>query len=332
MAIISQGKFTSTGVNVNLNIRSDVDYIRVYNYTAATNDVAVGAVESYWQRGMSAGTGISINKATVSGSRVLTESVFTSGGFTLFDNSVQVVGNPVAFASVSQATKPIVATGNTAGLTTGSVVILSGATAVPNGMGIPFEVDTVVANTSFRIRWDIANVNQTGPVLPFGAVGGAGNYRIVTNPAMFQPERRFISNITSAGTTTVVTTTVTHGYSVGEEVRIYIPSASNGMTQIDGLQGTVTAVNLTTNTFTLDIDSSSFTPFVWSPIAAWPSTAPQCMAFGSVGAGNLTLLDDATRNDSYIGMTLGGGAGFPAGANNDVIYWVACKSDQITNV
>ena len=55
--IIQQGKFTSDGAAKNLAIRSDVDWMVVYNYTnaAATGD---DSVKFYWQRGMDNGTGV----------------------------------------------------------------------------------------------------------------------------------------------------------------------------------------------------------------------------------------------------------------------------------
>lgn len=37
-------------------------------------------------------------------------------------------------------------------------------------------------------------------------------------------------------------------------------------------------------------------------------------------------IGDSEVNNGAIGMILQGGAGFPGGANNDVMYWVAGKS------
>ncbi len=320
MPTILQGKFTSTGVNTNIAIRSDVDFMWVYNYTTASAAGGAGC-QFYWQRGMDAGTGLVYSKTAAV--HALELDNMTSGGFTLFDTSLYTVGNAVATTSSTNAAQPVIATGSTAGLATGSVVRLSGIAAVPTICGIDFEIDTVVANTSFRIRWPLDNAP--------GAVGGAGFYRIVPTEPQFAPRRRFVVDIASVGATTVVTTSVTHGYAVGEEVRMYVPSAANGMVEINDQQGTITAVDTVNNTFTLDIDSSSYTSFAWPVAADSPYSPAQCMAFGSDAAGNVTLLDDATRNVAEIGMTLGGGVGFPAGDTGDVIYWVAGKSDQVSN-
>ena len=317
MAIISSGRFVSAGSNVSVYLRSDLDWMWVYNYTTAS--VAGGAgCQFYWQRGMDAGTGLVYSKTAAVNALELDN--MASGGFTLFDTSLYTVGNAVATTAATDAVRPVVSTGSTAGLVTGTVVRLSGMAAAPTICGIDFEIDTVVANTSFLVRWPLDNAP--------GAAGGAGFYRIVPNEPQFAPRRRFVVDIASVGATTVVTTSVTHGYAVGEEVRMYLSSAANGMVEIDNQQGTITAVDTTNNTFTLDIDSSSYTAFAWPAAASSPYTPAQCMAFGSDGAGNVTLLDDATGNDAGIGILLGSGAGFPAGVTNDVVYWVGGKSDQ----
>ena len=320
MPTIQSGTFTGTGEDIYLQIRSDVDSIKVYNYTTASAAGGVGC-EFTWVRGMAAGTGLVYSKTAAVNALELDN--MTAGGFTLYDTSIPVVSNPVASTSSTNAVRPVVATASTAGLVTGSTVILSGIAAAPTICGIPFDIDTVVANTSFRVRWPLANAP--------GAVGGAGFYRnIVSGTNIFAPRRKFIADIASVGAETVVTTTTVHEYAVGEEVRLYIPSAANGMIEADNLQGTITAVDTVNNTFTLDIDSSSFTAFAWPAAADSPYTPAQCMAFGSVAAGNQTYLDDATRNEATVGIILGGGVGFPGGDAADVMYYVAEKSDLVT--
>ena len=62
--IIQQGRFTSTGVTKVIQLRSDIDWMRVYNLTVADNNqtTAVG-VEYYWQRGFAQDTGIEYKKS-----------------------------------------------------------------------------------------------------------------------------------------------------------------------------------------------------------------------------------------------------------------------------
>ena len=62
--INQQGRLISTGETVELQIRSDVDWMHVRNYTVAEDDqtVAIG-VEYFWQRGMEPATGIIYKKS-----------------------------------------------------------------------------------------------------------------------------------------------------------------------------------------------------------------------------------------------------------------------------
>jgi hypothetical protein len=321
MAIIQSGNFISDGTNQTINIPSDVDFINVYNFTQSgvTNN---SGIQFYWQRGMPADTGIII--ATQGASFITEQFALTSGGFTLFDDSVTIVGIPVATTSTTNAVRPVVATGSTAGLSVGSIIRLSHIAAVPNLCGIDFEIDTIVTNTSFRIRWPLANVP--------GAVGGAGFYRMISPAGDYVPQRFYIVDIDSVGATSVITTSVRHTMEIGNEVRVNVPSPANGMVEIDSMQGSVIAVDSVNNTFTLDIDSSSFTPFVYPAPAASPFTPASCYAFGENTPVALLnppqdILADASGNVSILGITLAAGVNSPAGQASDQIFYVAGKSD-----
>jgi hypothetical protein len=115
---------------------------------------------------------------------------------------------------------------------------------------------------------------------------------------------------------------VTHGFSVDEVVRFIVPS-DFGMTQLDNLTGKITAVNTTTNTITVDIDSSAFTAFAWPAASSAPLNFAQVVPVGIDGSNSVS---DATDNVSFIGMELGAGADGPAGSSSDVIYWRAGKA------
>jgi hypothetical protein len=127
---------------------------------------------------------------------------------------------------------------------------------------------------------------------------------------------------------------VTHGFTVGQEVRIIVPDAF-GMTEIDGLQGTITAIDTTTttgNSITVDIDSTAFTTFAFPLAAAVPFSPAMVVPLGEAATSPYeNLLDDATINTGYIGMILAAGADSPAGVTSDVIYWVAGKSFSVDN-
>jgi hypothetical protein len=161
----------------------------------------------------------------------------------------------------------------------------------------------------------------------FAAPATAVQARRVPNNPIYFPERNFITNITQAASA-VVTLSVTHGMSVGGKVRFNVTS-DNGMTEIDGLIGEITAVNTTNNTITVDIDSSAFTAFSFptSATAANGYTPAHIVPVGETS----TVLSQATDNQAEIIMRLAAGADSPAGSSSDVMYWRAWKAGYLNN-
>lgn len=391
--IIGQGYFTALYSSTNPNpgsasnqagdsqiiqIPSGVDWIKVYNYTKAgqngLNSVyfngtanAYAGLEFYWQRGMAAGS--AIVKYKTNAASTLNEDTIAAGGFTFYDPSGQtagaqsLLGNPVATTASTNATRPVVSTGSTAGLSVGSVVRLSN-TAQTDVNGIDMVVGTIVANTSFTLL-TASNPLATAP----GAIGGAGFYRIVNVSPLFYPRRRYVVNITRASNAQV-STSVAHGLTPGQSVRFNIPSQA-GMIQLNPTPFNnyepCTVVSVVDDyNFTINIDTTNFTAFTWPTIAQQPSGFPQVIPFGedtatalstnaaqvpSVGGiqianTNTGILADSTVNTGFLGMILGsGGNGTalttpisgPAGTVHfsaadaidarDTMYWVAGKSD-----
>src|SRR5580698_7214096 len=153
--IIGQGSFVAAYSSANPNpgsatnqagnaitiaIPSGVDWLKVYNYTKAgqngvttayfqgTANASIGT-EFYWQRGMAAGTGMVYYKGATTAA--IAQDTLVSGGFTLYDPSGQTNGAlpllsaPVATTASTNATRPVVSTGNTAGVSVGSIVRLN---------------------------------------------------------------------------------------------------------------------------------------------------------------------------------------------------------------
>jgi hypothetical protein len=330
--IIQQGRFTSTGVNQTIQLRSDLDWMKVYNYTVAgaSQTTAVG-VEYYWQRGMAAGTGIEYKKSNAANAANLTAAM-TSGGFTLVDSSIQVPGalnnGSTGVSAVSNATPPVVTVGSTAGMSAGNVVRLYNITNGQQVGGMDF---TIGYNTFSGTTFSLDYMVSLG-----AAVGAAGSFRVIPFDPIFYPRRRYMTKV-STGTSTVVTMSVTHGYQVGQAVRFIVPAAF-GMVELDGLIGNITAIDTTTttgNSITVDIDSSSFTTFAFPASTAVPVSFAEVVPVGENTAVALNagadILSDATVNTAYLGIILGAGANGPAGQNNDVVYWVAGKSFSVTN-
>jgi hypothetical protein len=195
--ILGQGTFVvpSTITNLPIPIPSGVDWIRVVNYTqrGTVGGAAAAGNTFFWQRGMAAGTGTVDYYSN--GSAIVNGDTLVSGGFTLYDPSGQtsgalpLLGNPVATTASTNATRPVVSTASTAGISVGTVVRLSN-TAQTDINGQDFVVGAVTANTSFTLM-GASNALATAP----GAIGGAGFYRIVNNAntTLFYPRRRLIT-------------------------------------------------------------------------------------------------------------------------------------------
>lgn len=326
----NQGSFVSTGKPVTIQVPQGIDYITVYNQTVL-NSTTIGTSAGawfYWQNGMTSGQGTEFQKlGGVANKPITTLQIAAGAGFIPVNNTVNNPGASVAITSITNATPPVVATGSTAGLiANSSIVRIFNVTGAQQLGGIDFTVGTIVANTSFTLAY-MASI----------AAATTGSYRIIPYDPYFYPRNRYITKISQA-TQAIVTLSVNHSYTVGQEVRFVIPevtAAAFGMVELNGLKGTIVAVGQAdadgvTNTITVDIDTSGFTAFAW-PLTTDPSFTPaQIVPVGENTAEALNLsaniLGDATINQGYIGMILEAGADSPAGQNGDVIYWVAGKS------
>jgi len=390
--ILGQGTFTASSLNLTnpntgvasvgqanaafLQIPSGADWLKVYNYTQAGTAGNSGAYfngtanayvgyEFYWQRGMAAGTGMV--KYLANTTSVVNQDTLLTGGFTIYDPSgndtsaLPLLGNAVATTASTNATRPVVSTASTAGISVGTVVRLS-STAQTDVNGIDFVVGAVTANTNFTLMTS-TNALATAP----GAIGGAGFYRIVNYSSLFYPRVRTITNITKA-TNGQVSTSIAHGLTPGQAIRFNIPAVS-GMIELNSNSlnnykvATIVSVVDDYN-FTINVDTTAFTTFTFPTIAQQPSSFPEVTPVGedtatallsntaqvpTVGGvqifnTNTGILADSTVNTGYIGMILGtGGNGKvlttpilgPSGtlawssgnvATGDTMYWVAGKS------
>jgi hypothetical protein len=365
-----------------IQIPSGADWISVRNYTRSgavgnTTTYFQGAAtahigtEFFWQRGMPFGSAIvKYNTSTTSATNTDT---ITSGGFTFWapgsqiPGSLPMVGNPVAITAISNATQPVVTTASTAGVAVGTIVRIAGS---QDGSvnGVDMVVSAVTLNTSFTLL-ATSNALANAP----GAAGTAptppGFYSIVNYDPIYYPRRRFITSITQA-TNAVVATSVPHGYVAGQAIRFNIPTVS-GMIQLNPtnannyLYATVLTV-IDLYTFTIDINTTTFTAFTFPTFAQIPCSYPETTPLGENTASALLstqpqtptdangtkiwnanngILSDATVNTSYLGMILGSGAigtalttpiTGPAGTVNfavtsnimtpDMMFWIAGKS------
>lgn len=314
-----QGAFTATGDAIYIPLRAGIDWMRVYNTTvaAASQTTAVG-VEYYWQLGFPAAAAWEYKKAgsSVAGANLITYN--TTGGFTYYDSSLQTYGTVNATTTaVSTAAIPVVTNTGTNGLSAGQVVRILSQTAAPQLGGLDFTVGiNTLSSTTFSLDY----------MAQLTVAGTDGSWMLVDFDPIFYPAHRYITSITSSGFESVVVFSVTHGYQVGQILRFNVSSAY-GMSQINGLSGTIVSVDTADNSVNVAIDSSSFTAFAFPLAAAYPFTPASATPVGEDSAfalaSNVNVLNDATLNISSIGMILAAGANGPAGSEDDVIYWQA---------
>lgn len=318
-ALVS-GTFTSDGNPYQLSIPSGYNVVELYNTSDLASASTTNVMTAIGTSSMAAGGAYYAIGA--GGSSNLTEKYTSTNGFTfLADSATLAIGGSVALngTEINRANPAVADTGTTTGLVAGSTVVrLFNTTGMLQVSGMDFTVGTIVASTSFQLKY----LDNSG----FAADATSGSYRIVNASSRYYPRSRFITAITQAASA-VITLSVTHGYTVGQAVRITVPSAF-GMTEIDGLLGNITAVSTANNTITVDIDSTSFTAFAF-PTSATAAAGVSFALVTPVGeTANSTYantLDDATDNQSITGVTIG----TTVQTSGSTYQWVARKGQSI---
>jgi len=344
-AITTSGIFTQPAVPVAqiINLRYAPDWIKIIDTTVAiAGTPATGYMYEWWAYmnqvpGAVPGNAL-ITEFNAPGPVTASLTAMLPAGVTYYDTSLQTTtaGSTVTAISVGQ----VVTTASNAGLVPagpgvpGSIVRFYNPTAQAAGgsanqmMGIDFSVTAVNAN----------GVNFTiGYAAPNPVVAGAGMvdfYAVVPTYGSFYPRTRYISSISLAANA-VVTFTVQHGYQIGQILRFQNPSnaaAPNGygMPQINGLSGTVIAVNLVTNSVTVNINTLGFTPFAWPTTATasnvnyqYAEVIPYGENTGVAESLAAQILGDSVMDEGFIGFILSPGAGFAGGAGGDTSIWMA---------
>lgn len=312
------GTFTSDGTAVTLNLPSDVQDFELINTSSVGSAAAATPVmTARWVLGMDAGEaylGLKTNGAAT----VAITSMVTSNGFTrIADSSDLSPGPALAQSATSNAAAIVVSTALTTSLAVGDVVRLIDNTDAQQITNMDFTVTSINAGVSFTLGY--------GGVAP-GSVGTGGFFRRIPFQAPFYPRRRFISNISQAASG-VITLSVTHGYTAGQRVKIIVPSGW-GMTEANNQYATITAINTTTNTITVDLDTSGFTAFAYptSLIAAGGVSYPQVVPVGEAATSPYeNNLDDATFNTAFRGIIVG----TSAQTSGETYRWIARRGVSV---
>ena len=151
--ILQQGRFTADGNAKVLQIRSDLDWIKVYNETAAAQATADLGYEFYYQRGMTPGRGLVWTKlGTVANDPITAGQIAAAVGFTLQNSSLQTQGSATALTGLTAANPPVVTSAGH-GLIVGDVVRFSSLNNQPQIAGMDFTVTAAAAT------FTIGNIN-----------------------------------------------------------------------------------------------------------------------------------------------------------------------------
>lgn len=323
--IIQQGSFTSTGLPTTLQLNSGVTWIKTRNYTQTAAQAADTGYSFYWQLSSDSQanglTGLQAWEERSNDDSTATNTVIADSCFQLVNSTNTIPGVPVAITSITNGNPPVVMTADTSGLQEGDIIELIDVVGAQQIGGMLFTIDTIVANTSFRL-----------PYAPQIVAGGAGFYRNVKNDAIFYPRRRFITKLVPGFTTQVtLSVAISQPHIPGQFIRLIIPRVYGTIAQnLNQVGGPILSINDATNTLTLGIDSRNMGTFAFPLSAASPFTQAQLVPVGEDPTVPGDVLDD-TVNAASFGIQLLPGADGPAGVADDVIYWVAGTS-SITNV
>ena len=252
--VIDGGSFTSDAslARQSIQLSGEPDLIWVRNRTAWGDDAAETSVESWWRRGMAQGAAQTTDQTVTSGA--LSSEAVTANGFRVYSTQ-----NPPTFAAlpttaITNADPAVVTMASTGTIEAGDVVRLTGTTAMLQITNYDFEVASVVTDTTITLNLDGQN---------FAAAATAGDVRLII-PGQMYPRWRYIVDLDSnrgitRATQCVVSTSVAHNFTVGEQVSLRVPSAY-GMSEANNRKAIVQSV--TTYTVTLGLDTTGFTQFV----------------------------------------------------------------------
>ncbi len=331
--VMEAGYFTSDStLQKQIALSCEPDFFWIRNRTAWGDDAAETSVESWYRRGMAAGSAQTADQAVKTG--ILSTEAVTSGGFTFIDTA-----NPPTYAAL--ATTAITGTAgtfvctmaNTGSIQVGDYVRLYGTTGELQIAGYSFQVTAVTANVSITLGY------MASSGITFAADATAGSV-VKYIPNLMYPRWAYIANISQAAQA-VVYFTAKNDFTPGELVSFRV-SSDFGMEEINNVQARVLSVtnSSTVSSITLDLDTSGFSAFSFptsavaasgvSPAVCVPSASGVVPDNGSASIPQQppgTNLRDAFDNRNKYVMYCGSNVITSSSAIYD---WVACKYDKFT--
>jgi hypothetical protein len=306
------GQFVSAGTVLTIPMVSqyqDFEMLDMTDFGSATSTSVMKARGSSY---MAAGS--AYYDVGSGANSILTSKYTSTGGFTFIaDSGNQTPGAQLSGSALSSAAPGVVSSANTSTLGNGNIVRMYNTTGILQISGMDFTVSAVTANSVFSLAYlDTTQTNLTA--------GSTSNYRIIPFNPRYYPSRRFITDIGASSGSSIITLSVTHGYTVGQAVRIYVPSNFgsgtspfiSGSVPSTARTATITAIGAAdtsgfTNTITVNVNSAAYT-WGW-PTSASFATGSQVAFVEPVGEAATVpyqnLLDDATYNQSFSGIQIG---------------------------
>jgi len=325
---VLSGSFTTpaTGnANQVLKLPFVPDLFEIWVQGNASGDnwiAATGAVKyAFWQQVMVSGT------ALAETNNPLVPLFLATGGITPVTSFANLYGPAISGTGITAASPAVLTltntVANTAPIPTGSWALLESTTGALQLSGIPWFL-TVVTVSAGTTTYNIGDSFSSASFMA-GASGVIAKQ--VLYPAVFFPYVSYIVGMTLGSTTTVVTSTP-NGLSVGDTIRLVVPSIW-GPSQISGQQGMVFSIT-DPYTFVVNINSSAATAFAFpnSAQAAAGITFAQVVPFGD----QASAFDLSAVDNNYQGLIIGNSA--TAGSailseNNALCLWRAQKSARI---
>ena len=174
--VLLQGRFTADGNAKTLALRSDWDWMRVYNETVLQAAGAGNGAEFYFQRGMTDGRGLLYTKEATIGALVPTQ-IAANSGFTYVDSSVVTPSARSALTGLTAANPPVVTSAGH-GLSVGDIVRFDTLNNQSQIAGMDFSV------TAAGATFTIGNINLTN-----STASTSGFWRQIPFDPMFSPRR-----------------------------------------------------------------------------------------------------------------------------------------------
>lgn len=308
---IIRGTFTSDGASEVIALPWLPSFFRVRNITQFGSAAAATPV-MIAERSISLPQASALTYLKTNGAATIAiPTMNLTDGISFIDNSTQLPGAPITGTAITAA-NPAVVTATAHGLAVGDIVRIYNTTGMLQIAGMEFSVTAVPTVNTFTL----GTLDASG----FAAPATAATIRTVPLTTYY-PRNLWITNISQAVQAVVQLSTVgTNQFEIGQEIRLVVP-AEFGMIEADNQRARITAVNNTTGTITLDLNTSAFTAFAFptSATAAAGVNFPQVIPFGKFGEVGVNAQFNQWRFQVQLGTNALGG-------NNDIMEWVATRA------